>query len=425
MFFDARAAKLMQAGSHIVVQGCPGLRLIASQTKKSWVYRYRSPADKSLKQIKIGGWPAMSPAQAASAWNALRELRDSGIDMVAEKKHRRTLAVLQVVKPYTNSLLIEDYATGYLVTNRESKGAHAVAQRLRKALLKHKDDLAIDTSRSMVFGVIEGLIDKPVLAKSVKTEMAAAWRYAMEAGRIPDSQPNWWGEKTSQKFRSKGAMREGKRKGTGKRVLSGDELRVLLLEDLKLFSTQVQRFLIIQLGTCTRGAEVCQMRRNQITQEASGWWWTIPKQHTKGRNIEKAYDQRVPLEGKVKDTVIELLESTPADVPWLFSSKSRKGIVQGQSQAYMQSKVHYMQPYCQSRKDHERKRLKVSHWSPHDLRRTGRTMLAAMGCPHEVGEAILGHVLPGVAGDYNLYRYDAERRFWIKRLSDQLSELTA
>jgi len=32
----------------------------------------------------------------------------------------------------------------------------------------------------------------------------------------------------------------------------------------------------------------------------------------------------------------------------------------------------------------------VPKWAPHDLRRTGRTMLAALGCPTEVGEAILG-----------------------------------
>lgn len=45
-----------------------------------------------------------------------------------------------------------------------------------------------------------------------------------------------------------------------------------------------------------------------------------------------------------------------------------------------------------------------------------------MGCPHEVGEAILGHVLPGVAGDYNLYRYDAERSQWLAALGVKLEE---
>ena len=105
----------------------------------------------------------------------------------------------------------------------------------------------------------------------------------------------------------------------------------------------------------------------------------------------------------------------------MFPSVSRKGVVSHQKQAYMQSKVNYQQPYCKSRKDHARQRLSVTHWSPHDLRRTGRTLLAAMGCPDEIGEAILGHVKPGVVGLYNMYAYDAERRHWLTLLAGRLA----
>ena len=91
----------------------------------------------------------------------------------------------------------------------------------------------------------------------------------------------------------------------------------------------------------------------------------------------------------------------------------------------MQSKVHYLQPYSNSKPEHERQRLSVTHWSPHDLRRTGRTMLAAMGCPIEIGEAILGHVQPGVIGVYNVYRYDKERRHWLTLLSGRLESLAS
>lgn len=425
MLFDARAAKALGPGNHIVVQGCPGLRLVASQTRKTWVYRYRSPVDQSLRQIKIGEWPATAPASAAAKWDELRQKRDAGTDPVQEKKRERALAVAPVAQGYTLAQMVEDYAAGYLASNRQARGAKAVGQRLRNSIGKYAELLAVDTSRAVVFSIIESLLDRPVLAKSVKTEMAAAWSYASEAGRIPEDIPNWFAAKSSHKFRSKGAMRDGERKGTGKRVLSNDELRALLCEDLDLFSTQVQRFLTVQLWTCTRGAEICQMRRGQITMENGELWWTIPKQDMKGRHVESAFDLRVPLEGRAKKIVLELLDSTPTDSPWLFPSKSRKGELQGQTQAYMQSKVHYMQPYSNARKDHIRKRLQVTHWSPHDLRRTGRTMLAAMGCPREIGEAILGHVLPGVEGDYNLYQYDTERRFWLKRLSDRFEQLAA
>lgn len=52
-------------------------------------------------------------------------------------------------------------------------------------------------------------------------------------------------------------------------------------------------------------------------------------------------------------------------------------------------------------------------------------MLAALGCPNEIGEAIIGHVLPGVAGVYNKYAYDKERVAWLTRLADHLETISA
>lgn len=428
MLFDAREAKSLAPGKHIVIQGCPGLRLIATQTRKAWTYRYRSPVDDALRQLKIGYWPAMPPAEAVGEWQRLRDRRASGVDpglaKKTEKKAAEALSSKAAADAYSLSQMVEDYSTGYLSVHREARGARVVTQRLRNAMTKHGAKRAVDVTRTFVFSFIEDRIATPVLAKSVKTEMAAAWRYAMDAGKVPETIPNWWAEKTSHKLRSKGAMRDGKRKGTGKRVLNTSEVRTLLLDDLQLFSTQVARFLELQLRTCTRGAEICQMRREQISEGPDGWWWTIPKELMKGRNVEAAYDLRVPLIGRVLEIVQQLQEEVRADIPWLFWSKSKKGEIRGQAQAYMQSKVHYLQPYSKSKKEHIRKRLQVTHWSPHDLRRTGRTMLAALGCPHEIGEAIIGHVLPGVAGDYNLYEYDAERRLWLDRLATRLAEIS-
>jgi integrase len=107
---------------------------------------------------------------------------------------------------------------------------------------------------------------------------------------------------------------------------------------------------------------------------------------------------------------------------YLFAGETETGHI---SQAHISSQLHFRQPYAKYRKDVERTRLTVTHWSPHDLRRTSRTMIAGLGCPHEIGEALLGHVLPGVGGIYNLHQYDAERRHWLQRLSDRLDVLLA
>jgi integrase len=86
--------------------------------------------------------------------------------------------------------------------------------------------------------------------------------------------------------------------------------------------------------------------------------------------------------------------------------------------------VHYHMPYSETRPKLVRPRLPVTHWAPHDLRRTARTMLAALGCPFEVGEAIIGHMLSGVGGVYNRHAYDAERRQWLMKLDAKLEAVS-
>ena len=420
MYFDARAAKLLQPGSHIVVDGCPGLRLIASGTRKTWAYRYKHPDTGLMKQVKIGSWPAMPVAAAAARWQDMRATRDAGDAVLATPKPTPDTAA---PAEYTLGAMVEDYATGYLAKRREPKGAKAVRQRLRNATAQHADLPVGAISRRFVFDLVEGLSDRPVLAGSVKTEMAAAWSYALDAGRIDADLPNWWALVMARKLRSKGAVRAGVHKGTAKRILTDAEIRTLLTVDLARFSQQVQDFLTMQLWTCTRGAEIVQMRVDHITQEPSGWWWTVPKALTKSAHHARATDLRVPLAGRALAVVMRLCDAHKTG--WLFPSVSRAGVAGHQMQAYMQSKVHYLQPYSNSRPDHVRSRLTVTHWSPHDLRRTGRTLLAAMGCPNEVGESILGHVQPGVVGVYNLHAYDAERRHWLTLLSERLEILGA
>jgi integrase len=321
---------------------------------------------------------------------------------------------------YTVADVVTDYVAGHLKVHRQASGASAVEARLTNAIAPLAKIPAAGLTRRMAFDLIAGLVDTPVAAKSVRNEMGAAWNLALDAGKLPEDTPNWWRQIMVGKLRSRGAMRDGKHKGTAKRTLSGPEIRTLMQSDMALFSRQVRDFLIIQLWTCVRGAEIVQMRREQITHESDGVWWTIPKEMTKGMHHEQATDLRVPLIGLALEVVQRLCETHEI---WLFPSISRKGVLQQQKQTYMQSKVNYRQPYCKLKPEHVRQRLTVTHWSPHDLRRTGRTMLAALGCPKEVGEAILGHIRPGVEGIYNQYEYDAERRLWLQRWSDRLEEL--
>ncbi len=420
MYFDARAAKMLQPGQHIVVDGCPGLRLTATKSKKTWTYRFKSPFSGLMKQIKIGSWPEMPPATAADKWQDLRARREGGENLIASKKIEALAVKSRPDDEYTLGQLVEDYATGHLDKMRQPRGARAIRARLNTALFKYKSLPASAISRRFVFDLTETLSVTPVLAKSVKIEMGAAWNFAIDAGRINEELPNWWILVKSQALRSKGAIRDGQHKGTAKRILSNDEIGVLMRTDMALFSQQVRDFLIVQLWTCTRGAEIVQMQPKHFTQEADGLWWTVPKELTKGRHYENATDLRVPIVGRALE-IVNRLRANGSD--WLFPSRSHAGVISHQQQAYMNTKTNYYQPYGRARPDHIRARLTVTHWSPHDLRRTGRTLLASMGCPDEIGEAIIGHIKTGVLGRYNLYAYDKERRSWLEKLDARIETI--
>ena len=417
MYFDARAAKQLLPGSHIVVDGCMGLRLEVSATSKSWIYRYKSPVDGRMRQIKLGQWPAMPASAAAAKWQELKALRDTGADPAADKKAQRVLAAEGV---YTVRRAVEDYITQHLEVNRKAAGAKAVAARLRNVTAELANTAAADVTRRMAYDLVSGLADNPVAAKSARNELGAAWALALDAGKIAEEVPNWWRQILVGKLRSKGAVRGGERKGTAKRVLSERELGQLVVADFPILAATVQDVLTLYLWTGTRGGEIVQMHASQITTEDDGVWWTIPKAQTKNAKREAAVDLRVPLVGRALDVVRRRLEAAPDK--YLFSANTKSGYT---DQAGVQSQVHFRQPYAKQRPGVQRTRLSVTHWSPHDLRRTVRTMLASMGCPGEVAESILGHVQPGVQGTYNRHTYDAERRVWLQRWSERLELLIA
>jgi integrase len=52
----------------------------------------------------------------------------------------------------------------------------------------------------------------------------------------------------------------------------------------------------------------------------------------------------------------------------------------------------------------------AERFTPHDLRRTVRTRLAALGISDVVAERVLGHKLQGILAVYNRYDYDQEKR---------------
>ncbi|PKO51457.1 MAG: alpha/beta hydrolase, partial [Betaproteobacteria bacterium HGW-Betaproteobacteria-21] len=396
MSFDARAIKLLQPGQHLTSPDYPGLRMESSQQYRSWIYRYKSPVDGRMRQVLLGRWPGMSSAAAIGEWERVRSARDNGADPAAEARQARVSARQQAerdrqakaITAYRVRDLCDDYLSGHIDKHRKSKGAAEVCRTFATMLGSFGELPAAEVTRAQAFDLIKGYADRiPVQAGNLRSELGSAWDYAVDSGRLPESVPNWWRLILRGKIRSKGKRIAGEHVGTAKRVLAAEEMG-MLIRWLPNFTALIEDVLATYLWTGTRGAEIVAMEGKEVREEGDGiLWWTIPKAKTKSARHENAGDLRVPLFGRARAVALRRMDLYGDG--WLYPNKTRDGRLSHTQQKVIQESVYSRQPYCQIRPEWERSRLPVTHWSPHDLRRSARTLLTAMGCPSEVAEAVL------------------------------------
>lgn len=382
----------MIPGQHLLVDGCPGLRLVCSASRKTWTYRYK--LGRQMKQTAIGHWPAMPLHEAISAWG---DLRDSG---VPAKTDPATYTVAQV---------IADYVDGHLRSSRSGASLAAAVATLRKAdTIGHLS--AADVGRDVAFDLIAKHKDTPEAARKLKSLLAAAWDYALDSGTLDEDAPNRWRDVMRGRLQSKGKTISGAHVGVQRRYLTEAEVGTLL-KWMDAMTPLARDITVLYLWTGARGGEILSMQPQHISQEGARWWWTVPKVLTKNAKSPFAVDLRVPLFGLALDVVLRRMKTTP-----MFLGATGEPMTQRIYSTYIYS----LQPYS---KRHALLRCPVTNWTPHNLRRTSRTMLSSLGCSNEIGEAILGHLPPNIVATYNAHSYDRERLEWLKRLSDHLAQL--
>lgn len=421
MQFDARAAKILAAGDHLIVPDAPGLRLVASTTGRAWIYRYKSPLDGGMRQLKLGQWPAMSVSAAVVEWERRKADRDAGRCPATEKRAARhegarraaELRQSEPAKRHTVRALVADFIAQDAAHRRKPKGLAELRRTMDTMLGEVGEMLPSDITRSVAYGLISSYQATPVQAANLRRDLGAAWDWGHDSGKLGEDVPNWWRQILRGKLRSKGKIVGGVHQGTPvKRVLTVSEVGQVL-RHLPHLSRLPAELLTLYLWTGCRGAEICAIEGREVSQERDGWWWTIPKDKLKTASHPLTTDLRVPLVGRALDIVLARMDAHGSGHLY----PPQRGKANHVDQKVVGVAVWWHMPGCTLRPEQARPRWPVVDWAPHDLRRTVRTQLAAMRCPREVAEAILGHLLPGVEGVYNRHQYDAERREWITRLA--------
>ena len=425
MVFDSRAAKTLPPGAALTVADCSGLRLLATKSGKTWTYRYLGP-DERLKQIAIGRWPELTLADAIAKWHELRALREQGVDPVERKKALRAAAKATPAPPksYTVALLVGDYIKGQLEVNRAKDGAAAARRALERMLAAEPELAATDANkvtRAQCFDVLDARKATPMATAKLRSMLGSAWEFALDAGRLDGNTPNWWRQLMQGKLKSKGKVMGGKHVGQSRRALRNEEIAALLgwLGNMHQIGRDA---VVMYLWTCTRGSEIFAMRPEHVAKEGAVLWWTVPKELTKNARFADAVDLRVPLFGQARQVVERRLASVGRS-GFLFENGKGEQYTQHAFSTY----IYDLQPYSPKakRRGSQATDLPVTNWTPHNLRRTGRTLLAALGCPREIAEAVVGHMPPAMEATYNVHTYDAERVEWLQRLDAHLASLAS
>ena len=425
MVFDARAAKALQPGDAIAVDGCPGLRLLATKFGKTWTYRYKTPEGK-LRQVALGPWPGLSLHDAMAAWMDARGKKAAGVDPAAQRRAARQAAKATPapLKSYTVALLVGDYIKGQLEVNRAKDGATAARRALERMLAAEPELAATDANkvtRAQCFDVLDARKATPMATAKLRSMLGSAWEFALDAGRLDGNTPNWWRQLMQGKLKSKGKVMGGKHVGQSRRALRNEEIAALLgwLGNMHQIGRDA---VVMYLWTCTRGSEIFAMRPEHVTKEGAVLWWTVPKELTKNARFAEAVDLRVPLFGRARQVVERRLASVGRS-GFLFENGKGAQYTQHAFSTY----IYDLQPYSPKakRRGSQATDLPVTNWTPHNLRRTGRTLLAALGCPREIAEAVVGHMPPAIEATYNVHTYDAERVEWLQRLDAHLASLAS
>lgn len=412
-----------------------GLRVYKGKTGlTSFIYRYRSPIDNSLKKMKIGTFPEMSLAEARIELQKLKTQRRNGIcpstnvkqlkieaqnriQVEKERVETQKFTVKDLIELYLTNVIedrfVEDVRTGskkIIKGSRKPKGQDETRRTLYGDAVKVLGHLpAENITRKDIVQMISKIVERgaKVQAGRVLSELTLAYEYAIGLEKFKD-------EFANPALLAKSSLKQARVKLTatkGTRVLSDEELkRVLKWLPTSGFSEKHKQILMITLWTGCRTGEVCEAKWQDINLENKTWHIRASK------NGAERFVQ-------LSQQCVEYFSKLPnKNLQYIFEIKSsgkfilQKTITEYKWRMKNPLKVAYSQKY----RPEQLWLDDMPDWNPHDLRRTVRTGLSRLGCPAEIAEAVLGHSKKGIQGTYDLHTYEKECAEWLQKWADYL-----
>ncbi len=365
------------------------LRVYSTGTRV-FVLRYKSSGKDRL--INIGEYPTWTLTAARRKATEHRRKIDSGHDILAERAQRQAEPV------------VRDVAEAFLKSKADLKSHQAMERSLNRFVIPMVGDWkGTDVRRGHAISIVEDAAPSgPRQAALVLTYMKQmfAWaedRELVEVNPIASLQPAKIGKSLRPRRRG--------------RVLSEEEIRTFW-ERIETCGVHRLTALALKLVLVTgqRPGEVAGMRMDEL----DGDLWKIPAVRRGKTNT----DQVVPLTA----TARALLDCAAAETNRLNQRNERTGAfvfeARPGSPLTAPAMALAVRRYAEALGNHSDK--VDGTWTPHDLRRTMRTGLAALGVDEVTAEATIGHTRKGIAAVYDVHGYGEQKRAaleaWEKKL---------
>jgi len=339
---------------------------------KTWFFIYTFNGKR--QHFNLGNYPATTQAEARQKYQEAHSLYTRGID---PQEHIKALAEAQG-KETDNTF--GHFANEYIKwseQNHRSKAWHkTVKMSLNNDVIPFWKDLPITAiKRKDAILLLTRVAERaPGQAKNVHKVTRAVFELALDAECI----------ETNPLLRLTKSI-PGLKPVTKDRILTDKELITAWQAiDDATGDERTKAALKLILVTAQRPIEVTSMHRNQI----EGNWWTLQSKDVKTSVTHRIY---------LSPTALKLIGDNEG---YIFPSykvgenEERRPIVR-QTLSQLVVRHEYFD---------------LPSWTPHDLRRTARTIMARIGIQEAIAEAILNHKKQGVVKVYNLHQYDNEKQ---------------
>jgi integrase len=396
------------------------LKVRPNSTIKAWIYRFTQ--NRKTQKMQIGTYPHVGLAEARALARELDKEHKSGLNPVIERNRKKEEVRLEAVEEASKKTVQEVFnlwAKIDLATHKD--GGASVYRIFKKDVLPAIGSLRIeDVTKGHVIAVIDSVLARGArrMAKVTFSLLRQMFRFAVDRDIL-----------TIDPTQSLRKAKIGGKDTERDRVLSDAEIQHLAhaLPSSSL-REPYQLALWIMLSTLCRIGELTRARWSDV--DITRGTWRIPKENSKnGRShVIRLSPFARDLFCRLKLLQAESQSSQTNESEWIYPARNGTKPIHGQvitKQISDRQKPTSRLAKRAAGATSESLILPDGKWGPHDLRRSGATIMVAQGVLPAVVERCLNHTEERkLIRIYQHYGYQNEMQSAWERLGSQLSRLT-